>query len=115
VGQLPPHSLGCETWSAIRKDRRYLSKLLAKRLASDYLRKARKKVKSTQRSLATAIGLCPGYIAQCENSKNPSKVPLDLLVHVSLITDVPLKVGEQTTSIERLHVRIATLEKELEG
>lgn len=84
--------------SRLRNQARYQAQLLG----AIYIRHARKQRHWSQRDLAHYLRVTPGYIAQLESVKaedgsDPekiSKVPLDFLVQVHIVTGVPFFVGD---------------------
>ena len=74
---------------------------------------ARKGKGWSQRELSNALGLQSGYVPQSESTKVESKVPMDHLVHVALVTGVPIHIGVTVPSLDALTYRVQQLEKQV--
>ena len=94
-------------------DRRLASRWIAKCLAARYLLTARKGRGWSQRELSNALGLQSGYVPQSESTALESKVPIDHLVHVALVTGVPIHIGVTVPSLDALTFRVQQLEKQV--
>jgi transcriptional regulator with XRE-family HTH domain len=95
------------------EDKRYACRRIGKTLAATFVRTARQKMGWSQREMSLAVGLKNGYVPQSESTSVESKVPIDYLVHVALVTGLPLYVGAPSASTDALVLRVRELEQEM--